>query len=215
VGGPLLTPKPIWRYLGFFFDRKLSFWHYCHYYATKNLSTIKAIKLLGNSSRGLSPLHKRLLYHTCVLPIVLYGFQLWHYKNAPMKFHIYELTKLQHQVALWITSAFKTSPSEGMEGIAGLIPIPLQLCKLSGCSHLRYSAILPNHAISSLLEHGHTQPTSLYKLALPNLTPTQKAKLKSLVTDIDHHLIQIYPAFTTKPVHILTPGHRLVDSFPS
>ena len=76
VGGPLLTPKPIWRYLGFFFDRKLSFHHHCHYYTTKSLSTVKAMKLLGNSSKGLSPLHKCLLYHTCVLLIVLYSFQL-------------------------------------------------------------------------------------------------------------------------------------------
>jgi len=94
VGGPLLTPKPIWQYLGFFFDRKLSFCHHCHYYTTKSLSTVKAMKLLDNSSRGLSPLHKRLLYCTCILPIALYGFQLWHYKNVPMKYHIHELNKL-------------------------------------------------------------------------------------------------------------------------
>ena len=62
VGGPLLTPKPIWHYLGFFFDRKLSFHHHCHYYATKSLSTIKSMKILGSSTRGLFPLHKRLLY---------------------------------------------------------------------------------------------------------------------------------------------------------
>jgi len=82
----------LWRYvrmkfvtLGFFFDRKLSFWHhchYCHYYTTKSLSTVKAMKLLGNSFRGLPPLHKRLLYRTCVLSIALYGFQLWYYKNT-------------------------------------------------------------------------------------------------------------------------------------
>jgi len=100
VGGPLLSPKPVWRYLGFFFNRKLSFRHYCHYYATKSLLTVKAMKLLGNSSRGLSPLHKHLLYHTCVLPIALYSFQLWHYKKAPMKYHLHELNKLQCRAAL-------------------------------------------------------------------------------------------------------------------
>jgi len=35
VGGPLLTPKPIWQYLGFFFNRKLSFHHHCHYYTIR------------------------------------------------------------------------------------------------------------------------------------------------------------------------------------
>ena len=156
VGGPLLTPKPIWRYLGFFFDRKLSFHHHCRYYATKSLSTIKSMKLLGSSTRSLSPLHKRLLYHTCVLPIALYRFQLWFFKNAPTKYHIHELGKLQRRAALWITGAFRTSPSWGVEGIAGLIPIHLHLRKLVGRSYLRYSGIPSNHAISSLLEYGHS-----------------------------------------------------------
>jgi len=34
------------------------------------------MKMLGNSSRGLSPTYKCLLYRTYILPIVLYGFQL-------------------------------------------------------------------------------------------------------------------------------------------
>jgi len=48
VGGSMITPKPIWRYLGFFFDRKLNY--HTHFYATKCLSTLSAIKMLGNSS---------------------------------------------------------------------------------------------------------------------------------------------------------------------
>jgi len=152
VSGPVLTPKPVWHYLGFFFDRKLSFRYHCHYYATKSLSTVKAMKLLGNSSRGLPLLHKHLLYCTCILPIALYGFQLWYYKNTPLKYHIHKLSKLQWQATLWITGAFKTSSLEEIEGIADLIPIFLYLCKLAGWSHLRYSAIPLNNAISSLLE---------------------------------------------------------------
>ena len=77
TGGHILQPKPIWRYLGFFFDRKLSFHHHCHYYATKSISTIRGMKLLGSSTRGLNPMHKHLLYRTCILPIALYSFQLW------------------------------------------------------------------------------------------------------------------------------------------
>jgi len=132
-----------------------------------------------------------------------------------MKYHIHKLNKLQRRAALWITGTFKTSPSKGVKGIAGLIPISLHLRKLSGQSYLRYSTIFSNHAIASLLEHGHTQPSSLHKLALPNLTTKQKAKLKSPIIDIDHHLIQTFPAFTTKPVRIFTPGLCLVDRFPS
>jgi len=50
VRGPILTSKPIWQYLGFYFNRKLNFHYHTHFYTTKCLSTLNVIKLLGNSS---------------------------------------------------------------------------------------------------------------------------------------------------------------------
>jgi len=76
VEGPVISPKPIWQYLGFYFGRRLNFNYHTHFYVTKCLSTLNAMKLLGNSSRGLLPIQKYLLYRTCILPIALYGFQL-------------------------------------------------------------------------------------------------------------------------------------------
>jgi len=58
VGGPILYPKPIWWYLSFFFDQKLNFHYHIHFYATKCFSTLNAMKMLGNSSRGLLPIQK-------------------------------------------------------------------------------------------------------------------------------------------------------------
>ena len=76
VGGPILMPKLIWQYLSFFFDRKLTFYYYNYFYAIKCLFILNAMKLLGNSSRGIFPIQKWLLYRTCVLSIALYRFQL-------------------------------------------------------------------------------------------------------------------------------------------
>ena len=53
VGGLVISPKPIWWYLGFYFDHRLNFNYHTHFYATKCLSTLSAMKMLGNSSRGL------------------------------------------------------------------------------------------------------------------------------------------------------------------
>ena len=100
VGGPVIFPKPIWQYLGFFFDHKLNFHYHMHYYATKCLFTLSTIKMLGNSSRGLLPIQKQLLYRTCVLPIALYGFQLWFFKGAPTIRNMTELKKMQWRAAL-------------------------------------------------------------------------------------------------------------------
>ena len=74
--GPILLPKTMWWYLGFFFDQKLTFHYYINFYTNKAISTIKCMRMLGNLSRGLIPLQKRWLYICCVLPIALYSFQL-------------------------------------------------------------------------------------------------------------------------------------------
>ena len=50
LGGPILWSKNSWKYLGFIFDRKLIFHKHIDYYANKALSTVKYMKLLGNSS---------------------------------------------------------------------------------------------------------------------------------------------------------------------
>jgi hypothetical protein len=46
----LLTPKIYWCYLGFFFDKTLSFKEHVRFYSTKAFSTVLAIRMLGNSN---------------------------------------------------------------------------------------------------------------------------------------------------------------------
>ena len=74
IGDPILHSKDSWRYLGFIFDQKLSFHKHIDHYANKAISTVKCMKLLGNSVWDINPLQKRLLYRCCALPITLYGF---------------------------------------------------------------------------------------------------------------------------------------------
>jgi len=135
IGGLLLVPKDTWKYLGLIFDRKLCFHKHINYYANKAISTVKCMKIIGNSTRGLIPQQKRLLYRSCALPIALYGFQLWFYSKAPLSYPLNSLGKLQRRVATWILEVFKTSPLYSIEAIAGLIPIRL---------HLQNSAVDPN-----------------------------------------------------------------------
>jgi len=42
------------------------------------------------------------------------------------------LEKMQRRAAIWILEVFKTSPQEGIETIAELIPIKLHFKKLGG-----------------------------------------------------------------------------------
>jgi len=58
LGDVALKQKDSWCYLEFFFDRKLSFQYHTYYYTNKVLSTIKSMKMLRSSTRGLSLVYK-------------------------------------------------------------------------------------------------------------------------------------------------------------
>ena len=132
IGGSILVPRNSWKYLGFIFDRKLSFHQHIDYYSNRAISMVKYMKILGNSLCGIIPIQKHLLYKCYILLIALYSFQLWFYNCAPLPYLLKILSKIQRRATIWILGAFKTSFSEGIEAIAGLIPIRLHLKKLVG-----------------------------------------------------------------------------------
>ena len=76
IGGSVLTSKNSWKYLHFIFDRKLSFHQHIDFYSNKAMSTVKCMKILGNSSYGIIPTQKYLLYRCCIFLIALYSFHL-------------------------------------------------------------------------------------------------------------------------------------------
>ena len=55
IDGLILYSKDTWQYLGFIFNRKLTFHQYIKFYANKALSIVKCIKMLENSMLWLLP----------------------------------------------------------------------------------------------------------------------------------------------------------------
>ena len=100
LGSPILCSKNTWCHLGFIFDRKLTFQQHINFYVNKVLLTVKCIKMLRNSLRGLIPTQKQLLYRSCVLPITLYGFQLWYYNKALLVYLLKKLMNIQRKAAI-------------------------------------------------------------------------------------------------------------------
>ena len=74
LGGNILQPNDTWKYLGFIFDRKLTFHQHVNFYVNKSISTIKCMKIISNSNHGINPSQKHLLYRSCALSIALYSF---------------------------------------------------------------------------------------------------------------------------------------------
>ena len=56
LGGSILQPNNLWKYLGFIFDRKLTFHQHVDFYANKSISTVKCMKILSNSNYRINSL---------------------------------------------------------------------------------------------------------------------------------------------------------------
>ena len=212
LGGPILLPKNSWQYLGFIFDRKLTFQHYIEFYTNKAISTVKWMKILGNSSRGINPIQKRRLYKCCALSITLYGLPLWYYNKALTHYHLNVLWKIQQRAALWISGVFHTSPTAGVEVILGLVPIHIFLKKLYGRFLLRELTLPSNHIISNILSSNSLNMPNCHNLSINLLTPKQRLHMKSALIDMDNKCNELIPFFSFFNEEF-RPGNCLIDSF--
>ena len=182
--------------MGFIFDCKLDFHKHIDHYANKALSTVKCMKLLGNSLCGISPLQKSLLYRCCILPIALYGFQLWFYNKAPSSYHMKTLNKMQRRAAIWILGAFKTSPSEGIEAIAGIIFIRFHLQKIARRSQICPFKLPTSHILRNLMDDSPPSSISPNPHSISLLTNRQKNITKDHLINSCNKSYSIFPFFS-------------------
>ena len=173
---------------------------------------VKCMKLLGNSLRGISPLQKHLLYRYCVLPIALYGFQLWFYNKAPLSYHMKILDKMQRRAAIWILGAFKTLPLEGIEAITGIIPIKFHLQKITRRSQIRLFKLPTNHILRNLMDESPLSSIMPNPHSIGLLTNCQRILTKSHLIDSYNKAHGIFLSFSPLNPEF-SPGHHITDNF--
>jgi len=67
------------------------------------------------------------------------------------------LNKMQRRAAIWILGAFKTSPLEGLEALARLIPIKSHLQKIAKRFQIRPFKLPKNHILNNLMDDSSHQ----------------------------------------------------------
>ncbi|CAA7268136.1 unnamed protein product [Cyclocybe aegerita] len=207
-----LKPKTYWRYLGFYFDHGLTFHEHIRYYATKAFTTVQAMHMLGNSTRGLSPKQQCLLYRSCVVPIAMYGYHLWCFDGTCNKGAMNQLKRMQRKAALWITGAFRTSPTGSLEALAGLIPVHLMLKKLATCAVYRVATLSDTHPLCSMLGERLLKWAEPHTCSAALMAPAMRGKVKSTVMEVDervHTLTESFEPFVPE-AH---PGAQLLDCY--
>jgi hypothetical protein len=171
MGTTPLRPKPVWRYLGFFFDRKLQFKEHAWFYTTRAFTQVRAMGMLSNSVRGLEPDQKRLLYRSCMVPVITYGFRLWYFKGARIKGLIKAMSQVQHTAARWICGNFRTTSGGGAECLSGLLPMHLTLRRLADRGVTHVPTLAMSHPLRTILGEAMEGCHQAHPLALVNSGP--------------------------------------------
>ena len=122
-----IFPKEVVKWLGIWFDRKLSFKVHVEKRIAAASRMFYSISKLANTERGLSFQALRQLYIACVVSVADYGVPVW-WKQQQFLIQKYE--KLQNQALRKILGAFKTSPVSAMEIEAAIPPVSVRFNKL-------------------------------------------------------------------------------------
>jgi len=121
--------------------------------------------------------------------------------------------RMQRKASLWITGAFSTSPTGGIEALAGLIPIHLHLQKMAGRTNFRAATLSDTHPLRLILSQDHHKGAQPHPCAISQMSEAFKRKVKGTVMEIDRHLPELTESF--EPVASeARPGTRLMDRFP-
>jgi len=129
-----------------------------------------------------------------------------------MSYHMKLLNKMQRRVAIWILGTFKTSPSEGIEALADIIPIKFYLQKLTDHSLIQPFKLLENYIIRSLINNSPHYSNSSNPHTVSSLMNHQRNIAKGYIIDSKTKSYGIFPSFA--PLHQeFTSGHRISDKF--
>ena len=204
----VVKPKGLIRYLGFFFDSELNWNAHVSFYFNRAFSTIRVLRMLGSSIRGLGTLQKRHAYQACALPVLAYGLPLWYAENGDgIKSRLSKVNKVHSHACAWITGCFRTTPIGAREVIAGLPPLVTLLNAQLHGFRARITALPPNHILCTTMRQKWINPAyaSISRKTRPAHLPSD-VPFRRLRT----HLVQEQFEYSSRPQR---PGQRVLDRF--
>jgi len=175
------APKTI-RWLGFYLDRHLNFTHHTKIMANRAAATTRAMRVLGNTVKGMSHVQIRQLTISTVIPTLTYGCQLW-WGNRFTKSNTARLQRGLNGALRLICRAFRTTPIKALQHIAHIPPIGITIKKLCYGTSLRLHRLLPSspvlqripkHSTRIRLKHQETNTDFIIKPPLQSLSPLQR-----------------------------------------
>lgn len=122
--GTIVQPTECLRWLGVWFDRKLSFNHHVQHKATASRRALSALQGLANTEEGLSQTAVRQLYISTVCSVADYGSEVWW---RGQKGFAKKLQSVQNIALRKISGAFRTTPIAALEAELDIPPVETRL----------------------------------------------------------------------------------------
>jgi hypothetical protein len=143
----ILAPLPVSKWLGIYWDTKLKFHEHIRQAAAKGTKAVTAMRLLGNTVRGLRPLLFRHLHITVIIPIMTYASPVWFTGRAGQKSILSKLEVAQNLSLRLGLAAFRTTPVRALQVEASVLPIIQRLELQMAQTALRFNRLHPAHPI--------------------------------------------------------------------
>lgn len=166
------------RWLGVFFDARLSFKYHVTNLASKARVAAARLGMLANSVRGVKPLVMRKAVHACIIPILTYGAPAWwpdvtrtNQKGKIVQNRIQglceKLDKAQNIALKAILPAWKTTTTKILQREAATPPIRHTMNHLCELASLRLHKLEPKHPLRMRTKRAFAalNPTRLERLA--------------------------------------------------
>ena len=136
-----VLPSDCVRYLGFFIQKRLNWKMHVTIMCNRAKASATALRLLGNTIRGLSMANWRLVLNAVCLPVLGYGCQLW-YVLGGSKGLIKQTQMVQNYMVHMVAGAFRTAPCEPLTHLMHMLPMEQYIEKLTHTSALRLYRLL-------------------------------------------------------------------------
>ncbi|KAJ3489628.1 hypothetical protein NLJ89_g11511 [Agrocybe chaxingu] len=92
---------------------------------------------------------------------------------------------MQRKAALWITGAFRTSPTGALEALAGLIPVHLMLKKLAARAVYRVATLSDTHPLRSMLSSAYVKNVEPHPRSSSSMTLSMQAAVCLAIRQAD------------------------------
>ena len=143
--GTIISPSnKALRWLGVWFDRKLSFKHHVNTKVASAKRALGCLQRLANTESGLHPTAVRQLYIACITPISDFGAEVWWRGQQGL---CSKLQLLQNNTVRKVTGAFRTTPMAALESEACIPPVRTRLNYLQQKMAIRILSMPEIHPI--------------------------------------------------------------------